>query len=331
MDGILWSVEASTRTCRVKIQGSNNQITAYYPENWQQTPAWLKPGNAVRIAFNRGIRGRIEVVGCGLIVPTPVAGGSAAPTAPTAVDAILTGCNLVPAYNDPDMVVLVKVGTYRIGGVTYTLDAIACNSDVYKASMGGVINTIAGALTVPASPAAGYFRFDLIQVGADGVLDYVAGTPFQTTPVYPVVSADHLQVGGEPTYIFLHSGTTEITSINIAGKFAAPVAKSLSVSLAPDHLHPADTTSVITITVLDQYGNAVSSSAPYVLTAEIYNEDNGTLTGDDGPGSTATRTGIFSSTTFTYTKGTTDFAIFKFALHVNIAIEAMASIICYPS
>ncbi|NPU85558.1 MAG: hypothetical protein HPY65_13860 [Syntrophaceae bacterium] len=314
----------------MKIQGSNNLITAYYPENWQQTPAWLKIGNAVRIAYTRGIRGRIEVVGCGLVVPTPVTGGSASPGSQTPADAVMTGCNLVPAYNDPGMVVLVKTGTFRIGGTVYTLDAIACNSDVFKASMGGVINTIAGALAVPAAPAAGYFRFDLVQIGADGVLDYVQGAPFRTTPVYPEVSADHVQIGGESTYIFLHSGTAEITSANIGGRYSTPAASSLSISLTPDHLNAADTQSIITVTVLDQYGNAVSSSAPYVLTAEIYNDDDGTLTGDDGPESTATRTGIFSSTTFTYTKGTTDYAVFKFTLHVNVALEAMASIICYP-
>jgi hypothetical protein len=326
-DAILWSVVPADKACHVRIQGSSRSIVAYYPENWQKTPNWLKPGNAVKIMHTGGLRGRIEVVGHGLIVPTAVAGGNA-PDASTPVDCILTGCQLTPALNDPQMVVLVKVGTFRIGGVVYVLDAIPCDSDVYAASMGGFIGTIAGAFAVPAAPAAQYFRYDAVEVGADGVLHYVEGTPFQTTPVYPTLTSGHLQVG---SYIVVNAGTIVINGSNIGGQYSTPVATTLSVSLAPDHLHLSDTESIITVTILDQYGVPISSAAPYVLDAEFLNDDDGTLTGDGEAGATANRTGIFVTTTFTYTKGTTDYVLFQFTLHQNIAIAALASIICYSN
>lgn len=323
-DAILWSVQSSSRICSVKVQGSNTLIQAYYPENWEKTPAWLKPGNAVKIMHTGGNRGRIEIVGHGLMVPTPVT-GSEAPTVATAPDAVLTGCQLYPAPNDPQMVVLVGIGTYRIGGVTCTLDAIACDSDVYDANMGGVIGTIAGAFSVPAAPAAQLCRYDAIEVGADGVLHYLAGTP-SATPTDPAITADHVQVGMR---IMVPAGTAAIGGANIGGSYTAAKAAQLTAVASPDHLHPADTTSTITVTVFDQYGNAISGF--YVITAEFSNDDDGTISGDGAAAATASRTGTFSSTTFTYTKGTTHAGIIQFTLHMNIAITAAVAVSCYDT
>jgi hypothetical protein len=93
-DAILWSVDTANKLCSVRVQGSNEYVIAHYPENWEQIPVWLKPGNAVKIMHTGGVRGWVEVVGHGQVVPTPVTGASA-PTSTSGVDSILTGCELV--------------------------------------------------------------------------------------------------------------------------------------------------------------------------------------------------------------------------------------------
>lgn len=324
-DAILWSVQAGSRLCSVKIQGSGKLIQAYYPENWQKTPSWLKPGNAVKIMHTGGQRGRIEIIGHGLLLPTPQTGDDDAPTPATPEDAMLTGGSLYPAFNDEQMVVLVGVGTYRINGVVYTLDAIPCNSDVYDAEMGGYIDTISGAFAVPAAPSAQKARYDAIEVGIDGILHYLSGTP-STAPTDPAISVDHVQVG---TRLIVNSGTTAISSANIGGSFVQATAYRMTLSFAPSYLDVGVNTSTITVTIYDQYGSAISSF--YVLDAEIINSDDGTIQGGDAAGSTANRTGTFSSTTFTYTRGTTDVALIQFTLHTNVAITATGSIFCYSS
>lgn len=323
-DAILWSVQTGSRICSVKIQGSNTLIQAYYPENREKTPSWLKPGNAVKIMHTGGQRGRIEIVGHGLLLPTPQTGDDPAPTPETLNDVVLTGCNLYPAFNDPQMVILVGTGTYRIEGVTYVLDAIALNSDVYDLGMGGYLGEVSGAFSVPAAPAAQTGRYDAIEVGADGVLHYLTGTP-SVTPTDPAISVDHVQVGSR---IVVHSGTTVISSANIGGSYTPAKASMMSLSFNPDgHLEPDEDTSVITVTIYDQYNTPLSGF--YVLDAEIINDDDGTISGDGVAGAAANRTGTFSSTTFTYTRGTTDYAMMQFTLHTNVAISVTGSIFVY--
>ena len=47
MDAIIYDVTPSTRTCRVKIQGSDTAVVCDYPEGREQSPFYLKPGQAV--------------------------------------------------------------------------------------------------------------------------------------------------------------------------------------------------------------------------------------------------------------------------------------------
>jgi hypothetical protein len=94
-DGQVREILPTLRLVGVTIQGSSKKIYARYPENWESNPSWMKVGNAVRIAYVGGER-RPEVVGHGLVVPTPVAGGgSQFPTLPVGDDAILTGLQLI--------------------------------------------------------------------------------------------------------------------------------------------------------------------------------------------------------------------------------------------
>jgi hypothetical protein len=172
-DAIVWEVLPAQRICRVKVQSSDEKICCWYPENWQQTPTWLKPGNAVIIRHTGGQRGRLEVIGHGQLVPTPVAGG-AAPAPAVAEDCILTGCQLAEIAADPQMAVFVWTGTFRITGTVYTLGPIAM-SDTTLLDMGmeAPIEVTAEVVGIDAAPAAGQFRYDLVVVGADLAVDYV--------------------------------------------------------------------------------------------------------------------------------------------------------------
>ena len=118
-DGQLYDVTPSARTCRVKIQGTPTLVVAHYPENWSQTPEWLKPGNAVRISHTGGNRGRIELVGHGALIPTPVSGDSGDP-AYIPPDVIINGLTITP---DGGMDVAIASGNVRFDGVTSEVSA----------------------------------------------------------------------------------------------------------------------------------------------------------------------------------------------------------------
>jgi hypothetical protein len=82
------------RAAWVHIQGSAEKVLVHYSLNWRLTPEHLKPGNGVLCAFREGNRGYLEIVGHGLVIPTPITGSPTVVT-PTAPDAILTGCEVI--------------------------------------------------------------------------------------------------------------------------------------------------------------------------------------------------------------------------------------------
>jgi hypothetical protein len=303
-DGILWDVLPAQRLCRVKIQGSNSLIIAHYPENWEKTPFWLKAGNAVRIMHTQGVRGRIEVVGHGQVIPTPMSGGGGTfPTPGTPVDCILIGCRITQIFNDPRMAVFVHIGTYRIGGAVYTLDAIAMSaSAIYTLGDGGLMGDIAGVVNINAAPASGYFRYDLICVGTDGVLDYIAGTPATSNPVKPSVPASHVQVGD---YILVDSGTTAITQAHIGSLWTGRTPMSLAMIITDSDLAWGEMSTDVEIKVYDQYGNLLPGTGyGWYLTLSI-ESGNGTVHSDEEGDSTSkigAHTGTGSSYVFTYTR-----------------------------
>ena len=95
-DAILWDIDHVKRTCTVKIQGSDNRITTRFPSNWTTTPSWMKPGNSVRVLHKGGVRGRIEIVGDGLVIPTAITGGTQTPPViDLGLDSVLSGCRVL--------------------------------------------------------------------------------------------------------------------------------------------------------------------------------------------------------------------------------------------
>lgn len=266
-DAILWDV--SGQTGRIKIQGSNELIIAHFPRNQRETPVWMRGGNAVRVVHKNGVRGYVEIVGEGRSIPTPVSGGSF-PDIGTISDGILSGL-VVTSTTVPSTNVEVSAGTYRIDGVIYLMDEVTGGyivmDDPAPMVMGDLPFVLNGQVSydLGASPAAGYFRYDIIVAGTDGNLNLINGDEVTSDPVMPAVPVDHilvdfvLRVGGEETILMGRIG--ELYETSYAVSLDMPEDLELSWSFVID-----DPTINFTVTVKDQYGNSISSSDGWVMT-----------------------------------------------------------------
>ncbi len=300
-DAILWDVLPTQRLCRVKIQGSNQLIVARYPENWEQTPFWLKPGNAVKIVHTGGIRGHIEVIGHGQLVPTPAAGDQF-PTPAAGENCVLTGCQLLEISADPRMAVLVTTGTYRIGGTVYTLGgALLGNSNMILGD-GYALGEIAGLVTIDAAPAEGLARIDRIVVGTDGVIDYVKGTA-SSSPTAPATPSNHVSLGT----VLVPSGTTAILNQHINRTWSTPEPSELLITVTDSDLAWDELSTTVRVQVRDQYGRGISgplaTNGWYIQLEIMYG--NGTVHSDeegDSESIIGAHTGVLSYYDFTYTR-----------------------------
>lgn len=293
-DAILWDVDSIARRARVKIQGSAEFVIAYYPENWQSAPAWLKPGNAVRISHTGGVRGRIELVGNGTLIPTPVS-GAAAPTPATAVDTILSGLTLQACGG---MYIAVKIGTVRFSGTTYASGYFTTDSNLYADSE-IYADTIAAVKAVNAAPAAGTYRYDLIVIGSDLVVDYVAGTA-STSPAIPATPSGHLLLG----WLLVTPGTTSIAASDINAGYVAARETSLTMTIADSDLAWAELSTTVTVAISDQYGNAIGTAS--MMSLEIINGNGTVSVGGSSSTSKVMSYVSGSSIAFTYTRDQLD-------------------------
>lgn len=306
-DAIVIDVDSTNRYCRVKIQGSNTHIKAYYPENWEGCPVYLKPGNAVRITHPGGNKGRIEVAGHGILLPTPIPGGSTTPTAVTLPDTVLTGCTL--AETTPNgMSVNVLAGTVRIDGVTYSLAGIYMDDATVTMDRFDLFIDAASASVTFDAASSTYFRYDSVVVGTDGIAHVVKGSNFLATattiPDPPAAPTDHVRVG----YVLIPPNAAAINAGYINKTFTSPVVNSLSAVAADSELSLAlgEVSTAITIGTKDQYGNWIysSGSGGKVYTISWASGD-GTLTCSDGMVTAPTPLVITSqsgTSNFTYTR-----------------------------
>jgi hypothetical protein len=305
-DAILWDVLPATKQARVKIQGSNTLVVAHYPENWQQTPFWLKPGMAVKIVHNAGSRGRIELVGMGQVVPSPVTGPTF-PNLANAIDAILSNIRILPIPNDNQMRVMITTGRFREAGVKYILPEITtADGDNFFAGMGGLAGQVARIVDIAAAPSSGNFRIDIIVVGSDLVVDYVQGAA-SPDPIQPATPANHVYIGR----LLLNSTTTKITFNEINKRFIIPRPVTMNIAIVDDILAWTELTTDITVSVLDQYGLPVTravSGGWYIVMTFIHG--NGTISSVE-EGSSVTSIGQHTgegnnSAVFTYTRDQLD-------------------------
>ncbi len=318
-DAIVWDVLPLQYLCRVKIQGSNALISAYYPENWESTPVWLKPGNAVKIMHTGGNRGRIEVVGHGQYIPSPIA-DTQFPATPIGENHVISGCNIVP-FPDPTTSVLVEAGDYMINGVTYVLagtESIMGDGSLGLMGSGELMGSTgyAAVITINAPPSSGYYRFDLISVGTDGVVDYTAGTPSTTNPQVPALAANHLQLGT----ILVYPGMTEILLEDINRSFSSNfVPTYLAITIDNEEMAWNESTSTsIQVQVQNQYHQPIlNSGGSWEIKLEFV-LGNGTIS-NGGEYSTTylIRSTATSSVTFTYTRNKKDYYTKKYLEYIS--------------
>ncbi len=268
-DAVLWQIDEGNNKCTVKIQGSGELVVAHYPRNQKEKPYWLKPGNAVRILHRSGVRGYVEVIGEGRAIPLPVE-GPAMPSSPDLPDMILSGM-VMTATTPETMAIIISAGTYRIDGKTYvyygglTGDS-ALMDDPAPITMGigsNYMGTVLHTEDIDPSPAAGYYRYDLFCIGSDGIVDYIKGSSLQSNPVAPSIPTSHLQIG---RYILVKGGADKIYTYDIGAKWAYQRPTTLSVVQQYINGFPwsegTDTPEEnITVTVLDQYGQTISTAS----------------------------------------------------------------------
>lgn len=238
-DAILWDVLPNQRRCRVKIQGSEQLIMARYPENWEQTPAWLKPGNAVRIVHRGGIRGYVEIIGHGMNIPTPLAGGTAHPGADLP-DVVLTGMEVNVAMigsTDDDgnaieigtMQIIIEDGTYRIDSVIYSVSNVSAPMIMAADSehiMGEILAMASDVVLLTVNPVttAGYYRYDLVVAGTDGIVEIYEGAE-GLEPVMPDTPAEHLLL----CFILVVSDMDEVRPFHINRYWEEPEASGMFI------------------------------------------------------------------------------------------------------
>jgi hypothetical protein len=274
-DAVVFEVVPASRYCWVQIQGSNTRIKAFYPENWEATPQYLKPGNAVRISHPGGNKSRIEVVGHGLLLPTPVAGGSGPPGPATPADAVLAGCSIAPT-NPASMGAVVAPGTIRINDVIYTLTGMVMDrADLIMDRVDLIMDMVGDFVSFDAASAT-HFRYDSVVAGTDGDAHVVKGAEFLPTgtiPDPPAAPANHVRVG----WILIYPGMAAITAADINRFFLAPCPTELRVVVADQDLAWGEVSTTVTISMRDQYGNAIAlGGAGYHITIS-WIQGNGTL------------------------------------------------------
>jgi len=327
-DGICWSVNSTDRYAFVKIQGSDRQILAYYPENWSQTPEWLKRGNAVRISHCSGNQGRIELIGHGILVPTAVPGSTHVSTLSPGVStgvAITLGCNLLGKPNNPGMSLMVRTGSFRVANSTFVLDAIAMNSSsLYRMGDGGKMNDIAAVKTIDAASTSA-FRIDVLQVGTDLAVDVLKGTTFSgtaTASTREAIAGGHVELG----FVLVYPNMTAITQGDINHNFSIPESNQIFTSFSKTSIDTLDTSIDISFKVIDQYNNIVSKpGAGYFCTAKIISGSGSLVSGSTD--STAVEFYTNSVESLTYRKSTSDLdtigTIFQFTAHLNYDLESV--------
>jgi hypothetical protein len=178
-----------------------------------------------------------------------------------------------------------QVVRYRIGGVYYELAPT-----MSYPGLGNIVALI-DLGDPPATP--GLWRYDIIVYAADGTVDLVKGTE-AAIPVMPTIPAGHVMK--ENTQILRYYGQTIINQADIGKLYQAPTLAVITAVASDTDLAWAETTSTITVTLTDQYGQLYRTNT--VITASI-TSGNGTIT----PASKSTSSG---STTFTYTRGGAD-------------------------
>lgn len=253
-DAVVYDIDTVHKIARVKIQGSDTLIYAWYPENWENAPTWLKPGNAVRIMHTGGSRSRVELVGHGQIIPTYTPGGIGGPEIPPEIDHIRYGCELKASDIGSGLNVIVNRGSVMIDQETVLLGNVTMDAlSSYTMGDGGYMGGTASVLQLePASDTT--FRFDRIAVGLDGVPYVISGSgfsPYTTTPFVPGIDVHAISLG----FVLIYPNMQVVTQADINKDFNMPTATSIKVIKQQNRIEHGQSSLDFSVGVVDQYGN----------------------------------------------------------------------------
>ncbi len=260
-DGVIWYVDSDS-SCRVKIQGTDNLVTAHFPRNQKARPSWMRPGNAVRIIHRGGTRGYIEVAGQGRAIPQPSL-GNALPNPGITGDGIIEGM-LTTATEPPGNSVTITNGSYRINGIIYYFTGTGLGyvlmKDPATMTMGDYPVTKMGISLyyLDPAPAVGYFRYDILVIGNDQMIDYIKGGEVTSNPVMPDVPTNHILICS----ILRIGADTVVENSRIGMKWTTPKVTQVELVYDPDFYWDFgdDTPEMdIQIKIKDQYGHSIST------------------------------------------------------------------------
>lgn len=289
-DAIVWDIDTTNSIASVRIQGTNTNLKVPYHRVNRYRPDYLKIGACVQVRHKRGIRSYAEIIGPGRAIPTPVSGAAQLPVRDS-VDQVLSGMELAE-LNPLSTGYSLSSGTFRYDNTIYVYvgseDGAYTMIDPPVLVMGNnpvIMGASWSTVTIPAAPAAGYGRYDLIVVGIDGVADVVEGTPslLSTEPTMPSTPADHILVD----HIFIYGDQTTVDDSMIGKSWSAPVAEEVTCVVTGDVdgngqiLYQDGATITLTISAIDQYGQTFDGDS-VTCTNTLYCDDGeiyGLLTG----------------------------------------------------
>jgi len=233
-NAMVYDVDTSAKTCRVKLQGSSKLVVVHYHENLEQTPRYLKPGNAVKILHTGGKSDKMEIVGNSQVIPTLLGNDVTGPPTTGTTDGVISGFNL-RALEDGSMVVTLSTGVFRMNEIIYTVSSfggIIMESDSTTIMVVDSTDIMSSGylkyITINDLTTVGQYRIDKIVIGTDKVVDYVVGTVFTSyeDSIIPDTPSGHLLlhtilvVGGageiKQYYIDLEWSTPEFQQIEIS-------------------------------------------------------------------------------------------------------------------
>lgn len=309
MFGKVVSIDRDARLAIVRIQGTQEDIYLPWSKNFEDVPPFVRINNPVLIQMVKGNKLRLEIVGNGGMLPTPVDGSSVLSTNPASANAIITGASVF-VHELGGMFLRITYGTVRIDDVLYTLPGILMGNPslgVMGSNPTELMGITGGIVELDPAPAAPNFRIDMISMGEDRILDITKGAEAPSDPVAPTLENNHVLI----SYILVPYETVDLRQSYIGNAFADSYMAEFYLTM-PDMA--TDWTQVVegppgtwtlptaqkqvtgTVTILDQYGKPLYGT--YSVKVEI-DDGNGYLNGSTNPIYLTVVNGT-SGNTFTY-------------------------------
>jgi len=178
---------------------------------------------------------------------------------------------------------------------------------------------VAGSFTLQAAESA-MFRMDAFFIGVDGTIDYVVGTPSATNPLVPSTPLNHVLIG----WVLVPPTTAMIDQSLVNASFVQPFATQLTAVVADNRLSWLQTSTTITVSVLDQYGRKIVGTN-WQINA-IITSGTGTVTSSRTTGTLA-NTAVFTYSRLNPQAGESCPVFIQFALMQDVDIMQLTAIL----